>query len=39
MRWAWSFFNFRRGARLIVSKEWRFYRQKGSCDTSTNGSP
>ncbi|MEW6501881.1 MAG: NAD(P)/FAD-dependent oxidoreductase [Thermodesulfobacteriota bacterium] len=26
MRWAWSFFNFRRGARLIVDKEWRFYR-------------
>ena len=25
MRWAWSFFNFRRGARLIVNKEWRFY--------------
>lgn len=28
MRWAWSFFNFRRGARLIVSKEWRFYRKE-----------
>ena len=26
LRWAWSFFNFRRGARLIVEKEWRFYR-------------
>ena len=26
MRWVWSFFNFRRGARLIVDKEWRFYR-------------
>jgi NADH dehydrogenase len=25
LRWAWSFFNFRRGARLIVGKEWRFY--------------
>ena len=25
MRWAWSFFNCKRGARLIVSKEWRFY--------------
>ncbi|MBA3002530.1 MAG: NAD(P)/FAD-dependent oxidoreductase [Desulfurivibrio sp.] len=24
-RWGWSFFNFRRGARLIVNKEWRFY--------------
>ena len=26
MQWAWSFFSFQRGARLIVSKEWRFYR-------------
>ncbi len=25
MNWAWSFFSFRRGARLIVTKEWRFY--------------
>jgi NADH dehydrogenase len=25
MNWAWSFFSFRRGARLIVNKEWRFY--------------
>jgi len=25
MNWAWSFFSFRRGARLIISKEWRFY--------------
>jgi len=23
MQWAWSYFSFRRGARLIVSKEWR----------------
>lgn len=28
MRWAWSFCNFRRGARLIVGKEWRFYRPR-----------
>lgn len=25
MQWAWSFFSWQRGARLIVSKEWRFY--------------
>ena len=25
MQWAWSYFRFRRGARLIVGKEWRFY--------------
>jgi NADH dehydrogenase len=24
LQWAWSFLTFRRGARLIVSKEWRF---------------
>jgi NADH dehydrogenase len=24
MQWAWSFVSFRRGARLIVNKEWRF---------------
>jgi len=27
LSWAWSFLTFRRGARLIVTKEWRFYRQ------------
>lgn len=30
MRWAWSFCNFRRGARLIVGKEWRFYRPRNN---------
>ena len=25
MQWAWSYFRFRRGARLIVEKDWRFY--------------
>jgi len=25
LSWAWSFFTFRRGARLIVDKEWQFY--------------
>ncbi|HUE70421.1 MAG TPA: hypothetical protein VMP01_05975 [Pirellulaceae bacterium] len=25
LQWAWSYFSFRRGARLIVSKEWRFH--------------
>lgn len=24
LQWAWSYLTFRRGARLIVSKEWRF---------------
>jgi NADH dehydrogenase len=28
MQWAWSFFSFNRGARLIINKEWRFYRPK-----------
>ncbi len=26
LQWAWSYLSFRRGARLIVSKEWRFNR-------------
>ena len=26
LQWAWSYLSFRRGARLIVSKEWRFHR-------------
>jgi NADH dehydrogenase len=25
IQWAWSYATFRRGARLIVGKEWRFY--------------
>ena len=25
LSWAWSFFTFRRGSRLIVDKNWRFY--------------
>ncbi|HKC50793.1 MAG TPA: NAD(P)/FAD-dependent oxidoreductase [Myxococcota bacterium] len=25
LQWAWSYYRFRRGARLIVGKEWRFY--------------
>jgi len=28
MHWAWSFFSFRRGARLIINKEWRFFRPR-----------
>ncbi|MBU4263267.1 MAG: NAD(P)/FAD-dependent oxidoreductase [Proteobacteria bacterium] len=27
LHWVWSFFKFRRGARLIINKEWRFYRK------------
>jgi len=26
LSWAWSFFTFRRGARLIVEKDWRSYK-------------
>ena len=25
IQWAWSYATFRRGARLIVGKDWRFY--------------
>jgi len=32
MQWAWSFFGFTRGSRLIVNKEWRFFRQDPPVD-------
>ncbi len=32
MQWAWSFFSFNRGARLIINKEWRFYRSNPPVD-------
>jgi NADH dehydrogenase len=32
-QWAWSYYRFRRGARLIVGKEWRFYAD-GASDSS-----
>jgi NADH dehydrogenase len=28
LQWAWSYLSFRRGARLIVNKEWRFHREE-----------
>ena len=28
LQWAWSYLSFRRGARLIVNKEWRFHPRK-----------
>ena len=30
MNWAWAFFTFRRGARLIVEKQWQTYPAKDS---------
>jgi len=27
MQWAWSYFTFGYGARLIVNRDWRFYRE------------
>lgn len=29
LSWAWSYLNFRRGARLIVRKEWQFWKNVG----------
>ncbi len=29
LHWAWSYVTFRRGARLIVEREWRFGRKQG----------
>ena len=37
MQWAWSFFSFNRGARLIVNKEWRFYRAAPPADIRQPG--
>ena len=28
IQWGWSYFSFRRGSRLIVGKQWRFYDKK-----------
>jgi NADH:ubiquinone reductase (H+-translocating) len=28
LQWAWSYFTYQRGARLIVSKDWRSYRDE-----------
>ena len=43
MQWAWSYLTFRRGARLIVSKDWRFYQPEASAlpveAKSSDGSP
>ena len=39
LQWAWSYVSFRRGARLIVSKEWRIHerdRPQPTCDLSTS---
>jgi len=32
MQWAWSYFTFGYGARLIVNKDWRFYRERKTAD-------
>jgi len=34
LQWAWSYASFRRGARLIVNKEWRFHPPKSNGPTS-----
>jgi len=36
LQWAWSYLTFRRGARLIVNKEWRF---NGESDSHDNKVP
>lgn len=35
LNWAWYFLTFKRGARLIVSKEWRFFSRRGECDRTS----
>jgi NADH dehydrogenase len=33
LQWAWSYFSFRRGARLIVNKEWRSFTEPPKADS------
>ncbi len=35
-QWGWSFLFFKRGARLIVGKQWRFYKNKNNSTTALN---
>jgi NADH dehydrogenase len=41
LQWAWSYFTFRRGARLIVDKSWRSYPRSGkstaAAEATTSG--
>ena len=38
LNWAWSYLTFRRGARLVVSKEWRFHPDKAKHHRDTHSS-
>ncbi|MBN1928901.1 MAG: NAD(P)/FAD-dependent oxidoreductase [Chlorobiaceae bacterium] len=38
MQWAWSYFTFGYGARLIVNKDWRFYREQKPCQDDASSS-
>jgi NADH dehydrogenase len=35
LQWAWSYISFRRGARLIVNKEWRFHERNSASSDVT----
>jgi NADH dehydrogenase len=39
LQWAWSYLSFRRGARLIVNKEWRFNRSSVGESTTSGKRP
>jgi NADH dehydrogenase len=39
LQWAWSYLSFRRGARLIVNKEWRFNRPSVGESTTSGKRP
>ena len=38
LQWAWSYFTYRRGARLIVGKNWRFYSDESAESAESNES-
>ena len=38
MQWAWSYFTFGYGARLIVNRDWRFYPTRKACQDDESSS-
>ena len=38
MQWAWSYFTFGYGARLIINRDWRFYPTRKACKNNESSS-
>ncbi|MEE2704023.1 MAG: NAD(P)/FAD-dependent oxidoreductase [Myxococcota bacterium] len=39
LQWLWAYVSFRRGARLIISKQWRFYERETTHAVETRPNP